>query len=80
MRCVFLAASSPKQNLLSHFENWYVFVRRPTRARDFVVDFLPSWLDTLVSIREAMTQGIPVLINTVLPIVMRLPYIVGNVR
>ncbi len=45
MRCVFLAASSPKQNQLSHFEYQYVF------ARDCGVAFLPSWLDTLVSLQ-----------------------------
>ncbi len=50
MRCVFLAALSPKQNLLFHFEYWYIFVRRPTRARDCGAAFLPSWLDTFVSI------------------------------
>ncbi len=50
MRWVFLAALSPKQNLLFHFEYWYVFVRRPTRTRDCGVAFVPSWLDTLVSV------------------------------
>ncbi len=50
MQHVFLAVLSPKQNLLFHFEYWYIFVRRPTRGRDCGVAFLPSWLDTLVSI------------------------------
>ncbi len=54
MRYVFLVASSPKPNLLSRFEYWYLFVRRPTHKRLPCFAFLPSWLDTLVSMYEAM--------------------------
>ncbi len=36
MWCIFLAASIPKQNLLSHFDYWFVFVCQPTGAKDCI--------------------------------------------